>query len=220
MRRWHRKHSADHGSLRKNNRGRPDLSRAWPVQRAWSGVTDLRIQPASAKRTCRAAGPGFVRAPPHIQPRQPHGTSARQTGVVTSFGSIIPLFCCVPAGSTRVATHSVIPSSGSLSSCRQVVPRKDDCEGKENRASLVFAKDIETNAKRGMAERVGFEPTIRFHVYTLSRRAPSTARPSLRGADSSRCAIAAAAAGMRLRCSTRQPAKSSSTEGALRTRGP
>ena len=31
-----------------------------------------------------------------------------------------------------------------------------------------------------MAEGVGFEPTIRFPVYTLSRRAPSTTRPPLR----------------------------------------
>ena len=31
-----------------------------------------------------------------------------------------------------------------------------------------------------MAERKGFEPLIRFHVYTLSRRAPSTTRPPLR----------------------------------------
>src|SRR5581483_10183678 len=31
-----------------------------------------------------------------------------------------------------------------------------------------------------LAERVGFEPTIRFHVYTLSKRAPSATRPSLR----------------------------------------
>ena len=30
-----------------------------------------------------------------------------------------------------------------------------------------------------MAERVGFEPTKRFPVYTLSKRAPSTTRPSL-----------------------------------------
>ena len=30
---------------------------------------------------------------------------------------------------------------------------------------------------KSMADEVGFEPTIRFHVYTLSRRAPSTARP-------------------------------------------
>mgnify|MGYP001234718930 CR=1 FL=1 len=30
-----------------------------------------------------------------------------------------------------------------------------------------------------LAERVGFEPTIRFPVYTLSKRAPSTARPPL-----------------------------------------
>lgn len=30
-----------------------------------------------------------------------------------------------------------------------------------------------------MAERAGFEPAIRFPVYTLSRRAPSTTRPPL-----------------------------------------
>ncbi len=33
---------------------------------------------------------------------------------------------------------------------------------------------------RQMAEGVGFEPTIRFPVYTLSKRAPSATRPSLR----------------------------------------
>src|SRR6266851_2524463 len=33
----------------------------------------------------------------------------------------------------------------------------------------------------GVAEGVGFEPTIRFPVYTLSKRAPSATRPSLRG---------------------------------------
>ena len=32
----------------------------------------------------------------------------------------------------------------------------------------------------GVAEGVGFEPTIRFPVYTLSKRAPSATRPSLR----------------------------------------
>ncbi len=31
-----------------------------------------------------------------------------------------------------------------------------------------------------LAERAGFEPAIRFHVYTLSRRAPSTTRTPLR----------------------------------------
>lgn len=34
----------------------------------------------------------------------------------------------------------------------------------------------------GLAEGVGFEPTIRFPVYTRSRRAPSTTRPPLRSA--------------------------------------
>ena len=32
-----------------------------------------------------------------------------------------------------------------------------------------------------MAEREGFEPSIEFPLYTLSRRAPSTTRPSLQG---------------------------------------
>ena len=31
-----------------------------------------------------------------------------------------------------------------------------------------------------MAEGVGFEPTIRVNAYTLSKRAPSATRPSLR----------------------------------------
>src|SRR5262245_59175649 len=34
--------------------------------------------------------------------------------------------------------------------------------------------------ERAVAVRVGFEPTIRFPVYTLSKRAPSATRPSLR----------------------------------------
>ena len=34
---------------------------------------------------------------------------------------------------------------------------------------------------RLVAEGVGFEPTIRLPVYTLSKRAPSATRPSLRG---------------------------------------
>ena len=34
--------------------------------------------------------------------------------------------------------------------------------------------------EKALAERVGFEPTIRFPVYTLSKRAPSATRPPLR----------------------------------------
>src|SRR5512144_449401 len=37
--------------------------------------------------------------------------------------------------------------------------------------------------KKRMAEREGFEPSIRFPVYTLSKRAPSATRPSLRGVE-------------------------------------
>ena len=35
-------------------------------------------------------------------------------------------------------------------------------------------------AKRELAERVGFEPTVEFPLHTLSKRAPSTTRTSLR----------------------------------------
>ena len=37
-----------------------------------------------------------------------------------------------------------------------------------------------TSPPEGLAEGAGFEPAIRFPVYTLSRRAPSTTRPPLR----------------------------------------
>lgn len=36
------------------------------------------------------------------------------------------------------------------------------------------------HSRTEMAEGAGFEPAIRFPVYTLSRRAPSTTRPPLR----------------------------------------
>jgi hypothetical protein len=38
---------------------------------------------------------------------------------------------------------------------------------------------VDSRPKR-MAEREGFEPSIEFPLYTLSKRAPSTTRPSLR----------------------------------------
>src|SRR5712671_668210 len=36
----------------------------------------------------------------------------------------------------------------------------------------------------GLAERVGFEPTVEFPLHTLSKRAPSTTRTSLRSSGS------------------------------------
>src|SRR5580692_1101446 len=38
----------------------------------------------------------------------------------------------------------------------------------------------ENGLRNALAEGVGFEPTIRFPVYTLSKRAPSATRPPLR----------------------------------------
>jgi hypothetical protein len=44
-----------------------------------------------------------------LQPRQPNGGSARQTGAAMCFVSFNPLFCGVPVSSTCFATHSGIP---------------------------------------------------------------------------------------------------------------
>src|SRR5271167_2237159 len=46
-----------------------------------------------------------------------------------------------------------------------------------------FPEHQRTNANMKLAEGVGFEPTIRFPVYTLSKRAPSATRPSLRARE-------------------------------------
>ena len=55
------------------------------------------------------------------------------------------------------------------------VPKADfECDADGNGLQLISLYDL--------AERAGFEPAIRFPVYTLSRRAPSTTRPPLRGA--------------------------------------
>jgi hypothetical protein len=48
-------------------------------------------------------------------------------------------------------------------------------------------------AGENMAERVGFEPTLEFPLNTLSKRAPSATRPSLRGINT--LALAAASGG-------------------------
>ncbi len=57
----------------------------------------------------------------------------------------------------------------------------------ENKCLLCAVRPSQKAERRsqsdfGLAERAGFEPAIRFPVYTLSRRAPSTTRPPLRGA--------------------------------------
>jgi hypothetical protein len=57
--------------------------------------------------------------------------------------------------------------------------------GRRYRGAIREDRAIKENngeKRRGkVAEREGFEPSIRFPLYTLSKRAPSTTRPSLRG---------------------------------------
>src|SRR6202035_4330970 len=46
--------------------------------------------------------------------------------------------------------------------------------------SPTVSQHVKYNKTKELAERVGFEPPIPVKVYTLSRRAPSATRPSLR----------------------------------------
>src|SRR5581483_10924710 len=65
-------------------------------------------------------------------------------------------------------------------------PAAKDCE-RESACKCLFYSHFSNiseaqrkSAKDGLSEGVGFEPTIRFPVYTLSKRAPSATRPPLR----------------------------------------
>ncbi len=49
----------------------------------------------------------------------------------------------------------------------------------DDRQGITLGND--PNYYDGLAERMGFEPTKGFHPYSLSRGAPSTTRPPLRG---------------------------------------
>jgi hypothetical protein len=55
----------------------------------------------------------------------------------------------------------------------------------KNNSNILIIKEL--------AERVGFEPTLEFPLNTLSKRAPSATRPSLRGINT--LALAAASGG-------------------------
>src|SRR4051812_9480031 len=72
-----------------------------------------------------------------------------------------PILCVTDAARTRAATSLRIRSRIGRPSRR--------------RLSVMFAR-----RERRLAEREGFEPSVEFPLHTLSKRAPSTTRTSLR----------------------------------------
>ena len=58
--------------------------------------------------------------------------------------------------------------------------RRDDLHGTLARRNLPTVAASEASARRRLAEREGFEPSVEFPLHTLSKRAPSTTRTSLR----------------------------------------
>ena len=56
-------------------------------------------------------------------------------------------------------------------------------EQKPVMSPILRAAILPNRGGKSLAEREGFEPPIEFPLYTLSRRAPSTTRPSLRATD-------------------------------------
>ena len=78
----------------------------------------------------------------------------------------------------RKQAHQRIKGS-EASSVKSRGPRRNNpTDGQNDRTS----EPGESMYLRSVAEGVGFEPTIQFPVYTLSKRAPSATRPSLRSA--------------------------------------
>src|SRR5258708_11122506 len=98
-------------------------------------------------------------------------TAVRST---TAFGS--RLRCCAPcAGGLARKARWIREEIASLR--RQALRYRlgPDC-------GEVVAKTSSFASRQFVAEGAGFEPAIRFPAYTLSRRAPSAARPPLRRA--------------------------------------
>ena len=94
------------------------------------------------------------------------------------------------------------------SSRRQSRIRAEGAEPKARARSLNPTPPA-SRAERGLAERVGFEPTVEFPLHTLSKRAPSATRPSL---PSTRFARSGQAAHRRTRQCTRMAAARSTAE--------
>jgi hypothetical protein len=115
----------------------------------------------------------------HDQPRRRSVFDRPESGDRGSEGSQVPAqsgLWPIASSTSRVAGGQSLPSSCRCSSCRASGPRDTTSPAMQPPASPV-------------AEAEGFEPSRELPPYTLSRRVPSTARPSLR-----RAVYAAAAA--------------------------
>ncbi len=90
------------------------------------------------------------------------------------------------AGHLGPPPGSVGPSPHQFPAVAEVRGGNRDGYGSANSIGMMESRRIaqggEKPAKAGLAEREGFEPSIRLPVYTRSRRAPSTTRPPLRPA--------------------------------------
>ena len=66
--------------------------------------------------------------------------------------------------------------------CPSCVTASESSEGKVGERELTKIRSLynKLSVFNSLAEREGFEPSIEFPLYTLSKRAPSTTRPSLR----------------------------------------
>ena len=92
---------------------------------------------------------------------------------------------------SHTLSHSVEPE---LSGCQwNVLDINRPDYGRFNWVFRGFLDGGGTCWKKGLADREGFEPSNGFHRYTLSRRAPSTTRPPVRGRAEIHCPAPVAA---------------------------
>src|ERR1700679_160902 len=93
-----------------------------------------------------------------------NGSLAERVGLTRAFGPR-------PAGA--VAKPPASSAAAALSNLKVRTPPSPIS------IQIQFSRQNPTNCRNILAERVGFEPTNTVRCYTLSRRAPSTARPPL-----------------------------------------
>jgi hypothetical protein len=82
----------------------------------------------------------------------------------------------------NLSSGSKLPRRGHTACGQRITTERSQCDTSRSLLSGPLDRAAERRKWRiGLvAEGVGFEPTIRFPVYTLSKRAPSATRPPLR----------------------------------------
>lgn len=165
----------DDGSitLRSEDRSEPGMLRSDPINKSIAKQSGLL--PVWWIRSLGSVKPEVSRR--HIG----NCTAWKRTSATTAMGQLATYSATAAGyfGSRRQPKWTVpAPVLLNFGSTRETGPGANARKLRRFRRSLLHMYKVENL----LADREGFEPSIRFPVYTLSRRAPSTTRPPVRRA--------------------------------------